>query len=415
MQIIQLNKIEKTKIIEQAISILENGGLVVAPTETTYGVLADATNSEAVIKVLAFKRRLPGKALSILVPNQKMAEKYVELNDQAVAMYKALLPGAYTIISRGKNWGKENIETEIAVENILINKKEVGNKERLAPEIFSENGNVGVRIPDYELVRAIGAAFGRPLTATSANLSGGKNPYTIDDVFTGLRDKQKKLIDLVIDAGKLPSNPPSVVIDTTTTTPIALRGELPSTKISKKINIEKKLIQVFTTQNPAETQALANKIISLYQSQIAKKGLVVALDGPLGAGKTIFSQGIATALKLPEPLTSPTYTYVKEYNFLVLNKEQKNQPAKAGKLFHLDAWRIENEEELEFLQPQNWLGAGKLVLIEWYDQIAQFWEEKYLTEKNSPKNSPLIHLEFCPDEKNEQKRQIKLTELTSKN
>lgn len=424
MQSIKLTKNNQEMAIEMAVAVLENGGLVVAPTETTYGVLADATKDEAVAKVLAFKRRLSGKALSILVPDRAMAEKYVEINDQAAAMYEALLPGAYTIISRGKKIGGEaggrvresvqegvqNEAQEKGAQNEAQEKKEIRNKTKaetqnktqkkketvisLAEAIFSEAGNVGVRIPDCELVRELGAAVGRPLTATSANLSGGKNPYTINDVFAGLREKQKNLIELVIDAGELPKNPPSVVIDTTGATPVALRGELPATK-------------TFITHSPTETQALAKKILTQYQNQIATKGLVLALDGQLGAGKTIFSQGVASAIGLSEPLTSPTYTYIKEYN-LMSKKEGRQKtsefPQQVKQLFHLDAWRIETAEELEFLQPQNWLGAGKLVLIEWYDQIADFWSKNYAT-------ATVVRLEFLPDEKDEQKRQIRLIEL----
>jgi len=88
MTILSLDEKTEQNIIKQAIKILESGGLVVYPTETCYGLAADATNQEAINKLLSYKRRREGKPLSVLVDSKKTANKYVELNKSASRLYE---------------------------------------------------------------------------------------------------------------------------------------------------------------------------------------------------------------------------------------------------------------------------------------------------------------------------------------
>lgn len=174
---------------KKALNVLSNGGLVIFPTETSYGIGADATNEEAVKKLIIYKNRPEGKAISIAVSDIEMAEKYVELNNTAKNIYKSFLPGPVTVISKSKG--------------------------KVSSLIEAENKTLGVRIPNYSLILKLINEFGKPITATSANLSGGKTPYKIEDILLNIGQNKKDLIDLIIDAGDLPKNPPSVVIDTT--------------------------------------------------------------------------------------------------------------------------------------------------------------------------------------------------------
>ena len=150
----------------------------------------------AVDKLLAYKSRREGKPMSIAVPDQAEAEKYVVVNEQAQQLYQ-FLPGPVTVVS--KSLGK------------------------VARGVESEFGTLGVRIPDQDLMLKICRALGKPITATSANASGKKRPYSVADIISGLSNKQKSLIDLILDVGTLPKNEPSTVIDTTLSTPTTLR------------------------------------------------------------------------------------------------------------------------------------------------------------------------------------------------
>jgi len=185
----QIIKINDTKALTLALQCLEKGGILIYPTETAYGVGVDATNKYAVDKVLKFKKRPEGKAISIGVSSHKMALKYVHINKTAQNLYDNFLPGALTVISKSKNMVDSRLE--------------------------SNKNTLGIRIPNYKFLLDLIQKLGKPITTTSANSSGKKTPYTIKDITDNLNQKQLKLIDLIIDAGDLAHNPPSTVIDTT--------------------------------------------------------------------------------------------------------------------------------------------------------------------------------------------------------
>lgn len=328
MKILKISENNQQEIIEKACKVLQAGGLVVYPTETVYGVGVDATNPQAVEKLLAYKSRREGKPLSVAVVNQKMAEQYVELTDQAKKFYQRFLPGPYTIVSKGKN--------------------------EVAPFVESEFGTLGIRIPDYPLITSLVKKFNKPVTATSANASGKKRPYKIQDIFNNISDKQKGLIDLIIDAGTLPPNEPSIVIDTTLSTPLEVRG-----------NLSEENSKLFLTKSEKETKSLAGKLILKYWNEIKNKGIVIGLNGKLGTGKTIFTQGIAEFLQIKEPLSSPTYTYMNQYDF---TRHQTN-----GVLHHLDVWKVDSKENFELLDVENLIKPNTIVVVEWWQQIENYW------------------------------------------
>lgn len=350
---LSLSATPSTELVSVTLATLSQGGLIVFPTETVYGFFVDATNPQAVQKLLQLKKRRPGKAISVAVADQKMAERFVILNEQAQKIYHSLLPGPITVVSQIKAEQKNTLQP-----------------------LLSEFDTLGVRLPDYPLLQEIISKFGQPLTATSANKSGGKTPYSIADILSQFSPTQISNIDLIIDGGTLPTRPPSVVIDTTLTTPIYFRGNLPSPTSSPQPASASPLTttnttlnqtsnqETFFTNSPAETQLLAQKLLFRHFDQLKERGLVMALDGDLGTGKTTFTQGLARYLNLSDQLDSPTYTYLKEYSF------QKNDLS--GKLFHLDVWKINSPAELQALQLDQLYQPSNLIIIEWFSQIQPF-------------------------------------------
>ena len=103
MERILLTANNQAQVISQAAQELANGGLVIYPTETVYGVGVNATNNEAVSKLLRYKNRPAGRAISILVQSIFHAEQYVDINEQAQILYKTFLPGPITVISASKH------------------------------------------------------------------------------------------------------------------------------------------------------------------------------------------------------------------------------------------------------------------------------------------------------------------------
>lgn len=333
MKILEVNELNQPEIIDAVVQSLSRGELVIFPTETTYGAGVDATNQQAVDKLLAYKTRREGKPLSIAVPDQKLAAQYVELNQTAKKFYQTFLPGPFTIISQSKHKTAQGVESEF--------------------------GTLGVRIPDYELVLNFLKKFGKPVTATSANAAGKKSPYSIPDLLASLSTKQKNLIDLVIDAGQLPKNKPSTIIDTTLSAPISLRqGDQIATGVGR---IENQALD-FVSDSELETKNIAQRLLLKNWKQIKTTGLVIGLDGELGVGKTVFTKGIAEFLHIEDVVSSPTYTYVNEYDY--------ERHGVKGQLYHFDVWKVGSDLELERLGFFEALGPNKVVVVEWWQQIA---------------------------------------------
>lgn len=308
--------------IKEAVTVLKRGGLIIYPTETLYGAGVDATNPKAVEKLTKYKNRPLGKPYSIAVANQNMAEDYVELNKIAKNIYKEFLPGPLTVISRGKH--------------------------EVAQKVESEDGNLGVRIPNYKLVIDIVKNLKKPITATSANASYKRRPYKICDILENLSQKQKDLIDLIIDAGELPKNDPSTVIDTTLDDPMILRqGEI------KMLGKEDVL-----SKSEESTQNLAKEIWQKNEKHKGQRAIIFALEGDMGVGKTQFTKGLAKAMEIKDLVTSPTFALENEYG--------KGQ----NKLFHFDAWRIEDQSELSALGFEELIKNKSVVVIEWAGKVA---------------------------------------------
>ena len=318
MRIIKNDKVA----IDTAIQVLKRSGLVIYPTETLYGIGADATNPGAIKKLTEYKNRPFGKPYSIAVTGLEMAKKYVELNDTAKNLYREFLPGPLTVISKGKH--------------------------KVAPSVESDDGTLGIRIPDYKLVIDIVKNFGKPITATSANASYKKRPYKISDILDNISDKQKNLIDLIIDAGELPTNEPSTVIDTTLDDPVTLRqGEIKLTDTNEILS-----------RSEESTENLAKELWQKYEIYKGKRAISFALQGEMGAGKTIFTKGLARAMGITELVTSPTFALENEYQ------------TGHEKLFHFDAWRLENSGDLIALGFENLIKNKSVVSIEWAERVA---------------------------------------------
>jgi L-threonylcarbamoyladenylate synthase len=361
------------KIISQAVKVLRAGGLLIYPTETVYGLGADATNQKAVDKLLKFKGQRGLKPILIAVSDQKMAEKYVQLNDTARRLYQTFLPGPVAVISRIKR----------------SDPAERGRTLRsLAQGIASPEETVGVRIPDYPLVLKIIKAFGKPITSTSANISGAKNPWSIQDILETTPKQKLEMIDLIIGAGQLPRRPPSTVIDTShEETEIVRQGEI---KIGKKAKI-------YISDSPEKTMEIAQKII-----QKIPPSLVLALQGPLGAGKTVFAKGIAAALGVTAPIRSPSYTLVHEYPIPHPHSSAHNpQSTTHNYLYHLDAWRLSQPKEFADLGLEKMLRPGNVIVIEWIDRLAPI-----LDELKQKAKIILVKIEIVDDKKRNIKIEI---------
>ena len=190
-------------IIERAAEVLRIGGVVVYPTETLYGLGANALDVQPAYKVFEIKGRDITKPISLAFMDLKHAKKFVYLAPAAEKLAEKFLPGPLTLI----------VNSKITLD-----------------EIFGGD-RISIRIPDHTVAKALLEKTKFPITATSANLSGGKDPVEIKDVLEQLGDK----IDLVLDAGKCKYGKPSTVVDATTDEIKIIReGVIDKKKLSMK-------------------------------------------------------------------------------------------------------------------------------------------------------------------------------------
>jgi tRNA threonylcarbamoyladenosine biosynthesis protein TsaE len=118
----------------------------------------------------------------------------------------------------------------------------------------------------------------------------------------------------------------------------------------------------FVSSSPEETFALGEKI-----GHLLGPGSIVALKGVLGAGKTVFTKGIARALDISEEITSPTYTIISEY-------EGKHP------LYHMDAYRLSGDEEFSLLGADDMLFGSGVTVIEWPERLSVLPQETFKVE-----------------------------------
>lgn len=173
------------KIISKAVQILSRGGVIVFPTETVYAIAADAANDGAIKKIQHFKSREIRKPFSIFVSDIYQAKSVAEMNESAVKLFSRFFPGPLTIILKKS-------------ENSSISKF-----------VNQVEDTIGIRMPDHALSMQILKAFGRPIVATSANISG-KNE---DSIYSQKVIENFPDVDLIIDTGETEYKNFSTVVD----------------------------------------------------------------------------------------------------------------------------------------------------------------------------------------------------------
>ncbi|OGK22970.1 hypothetical protein A3D76_02710 [Candidatus Roizmanbacteria bacterium RIFCSPHIGHO2_02_FULL_37_9b] len=318
--------------MKNALKILAQGGLVVSPSDTVYGLLVDATNEAAVKKLIQFKNRPPGKPISVFVSDFSMLQNQVIISKQQFRLVEELLPGPFTVILPSKH----NV-------SILLE---------------SEKGTLGVRIPHYKNIIDLVKKIGKPVSATSANLSGRHPHYSVVSLMNELPEKKKKLIDFIIDAGQLPRNKPSTVIDLTS----------PKIKIVRQGDIVFKDKKLYTSDSPSQTKKIAQYVLKKLISQKSQilSPVVFIIEGELGVGKTIFVKGIAESLGIKN-IISPSFVIYYEYSVTT----HPEGVFFKNKLIHIDLYNIQDPEELQHLGLEKYLKKENLLCFEWGEKAGE--------------------------------------------
>ncbi len=187
MKLIKAEAVE----IEEVRSILENGGIIIYPTETLYGIGAKYDDSNALKKIFEIKKRPSEKSFPLIIDLRHIEIVADKIPDVAWEFIKKYWPGPLTLILPAKKG---------------------------LPEEITKNGTVAVRMPGESFALKLIKELPFPITATSANLSQMPAADCIEKVLEYFKEE----VDLIIDGGKLPGAP-STIIDVTVNPPRVLR------------------------------------------------------------------------------------------------------------------------------------------------------------------------------------------------
>jgi len=196
MRILKISKKNFKEVVKISTKAVKEGKIVVCPTDTVYGLIANATNKKAVEKIFKIKRRQKEKAIPIFIKDLKMAKKLARIDRRQEEFLKKIWPGKITIIFKSK-------KPKMRVYGI-------------------NKGTIGLRMPDYKTANLLLQKLNFPLTGTSANISGKSPSGNIKKILSQFQNKEHQP-DLVIDAGNLPKRKPSTVLGLTTSPPKILR------------------------------------------------------------------------------------------------------------------------------------------------------------------------------------------------
>jgi len=193
---IKISEKNFNETIEKAILAIKNGKVVVSPTDTVYGLITDATNKIAVERLFKIKKRDSKKPIPIFIKDIKMAKKFALIDKNREKFLKMIWPGKVTVVLKRK---KEEIYG--------VDKK-----------------TIALRIPKYKFINILLEKLNKPLTGTSANISGKPSSTKIKEVLKHFENKNfSDQPDLIFEAGDLPKNRPSVIVDLTSDWPKILR------------------------------------------------------------------------------------------------------------------------------------------------------------------------------------------------
>ncbi len=178
--------------IQKALEVLRNGGVILYPTDTVWGIGCDATDPEAVAKVYAIKNREDSKSLVLLASNMDMICRYVrEVPEMAVQLVE-VNDRPMTIIYPDAVAGPRPDSDGVIPK---------ADRRCLAFNTVAEDGTVGIRIPMMDFCQQLVAKLGRPLVSTSANISGEATPKKFAEISDSIKSAVDHIVDPALERG----------------------------------------------------------------------------------------------------------------------------------------------------------------------------------------------------------------------
>lgn len=203
-EVYKIQSLDDKELIKAA-ECIRDGGVIAYPTETLYGLGADALNEEAVKKIFKAKGRPDNKAITVITASKDISSYVEEVTEEAQKLINEFWPGPLTLV---------------------LKKKDV------IPEITSANlDTIGIRMTSNEIARKLVELSGTIITATSANISGGPSHDNIEGCINDFDGK----VDYIIGEEKKHIGIESTIVDCTVTPPVVLRKGAVTMEMLKKV------------------------------------------------------------------------------------------------------------------------------------------------------------------------------------
>ncbi len=212
-------------IIERAAEIVKSGGVIVYPTDTSYGLGCDARNPDALERLLAIKRRDRRLGVPLLFSDLGQSEQYHDFGSLEKVITRLFWPGFLTLIVKARPGVPDHIT--------------------------ADRSTIAIRVPNHVIPRGIANKIGGPIVGTSANRSGGASPFDI----TVAMDQLGEEVDLYIDGGPSPSSANSTIIGVEGTEegePLNIKvyreGQLSINQLSESLKVDTDALRAWSTR-----------------------------------------------------------------------------------------------------------------------------------------------------------------------
>ena len=229
MKILRVSAQNLNNTIKAVVMAVKENKVLIFPTDTVYGLIANAQNEKAVKKIFKIKGRQFQKTLPVFVKSLKMAKELAFVDKKQEKFLKKVWFTRLNFIEIGGILDKKRVKIWAGKGKVTaVLKAKPKAKKLFKFGIISSENKIGLRIPKYKLINLLLKKLNFPLTGTSANISGKPASTKIKEVLKQFKNQPPTKFgggqpDLVVDAGNLPKSKPSKVLDLTNSSPKILR------------------------------------------------------------------------------------------------------------------------------------------------------------------------------------------------
>lgn len=307
--------------LKEAAELLQSGEVVAFPTETVYGLGADATNEEAVAKIFLAKGRPSDNPLIVHIANKEQLSAIVShIPEKAKILMEAFWPGPITFV--------------------------LPKKENVAPKVTAGLETVAVRMPDHPIALQVIALANKPIAAPSANVSGRPSPTTAKHVYDDLNGK----IAGIVDGGATGVGVESTVLDCTSEIPVILRpGGITKEQLQQ-------VIGVVEEDRALSDEKVAPKSPGMKYTHYAPNAPLYIVQGSIAYMKKMIAEQKAKGLQVGVLTTKENEYAYPEADVVLACGERKNLSTVASYLY--DTLRLFNEKEVHIILSEYFPNEG---------------------------------------------------------